>query len=89
MLDKIASGCRRARRIRQERAGTHYAPQYAHLPAPYSHMIRHMDGSVFAMHEVEGASWEDLDEGGLAALHERLCSLHRTLALRSSIVITK
>ena len=73
----------------EERPTTLYLPQYAHLARPYEYVIRHVDGGVFAMFAVDGASWEELDEGSLEGLHERLCGLYRNLGIRDRVRLTK
>lgn len=96
MLDSAAA-CRNVRRfiarLGRERSTATHLPQYSHLQSPgpglRSHVIRHMDGSVYGMFAVDGASWEDLDDDDLAAQHEALCDLHRTLNLRSRLTVHK
>src|SRR6185312_4243117 len=86
---RISAGVRRFSRLRKpERTTTLYVPQYAHLRAPYTHVIRHVDGAVFACFSVEGAPFEDLSEAGAAGMHEQLCSLFRSLSMRSQLTLT-
>lgn len=83
MWDRISSLCRPS-----ARPTTFYIPQYAHLSDPHSAFVRHVNGSVEALFSVAGAPTEHMDEGERAGLHERMCNLHRSLAMRSVLTIT-
>lgn len=72
------------RRLTAERPVTTYLPQYSHV---LPDVIRNSGGSVTAMFAADGARFEDLDRGQIAAQHERLCSLHRTLNLQARLSI--
>ena len=68
-----------------ERRTSDALPQFSHVRHD---VIRNLDGSAHAIFAADGARFEDLDADGLAAQHERMCELHRTLNLQRRLTIT-
>lgn len=71
-------------KMRAERTPSDYLPQFSHVMPD---VVRNVDGSAHALFEAEGARFEGLDRVGLAAQHNRLCELHRTLNLQHRLTL--